>query len=616
MSNEVIRSLRRSLVYQLMLCYFIATPAIIYFLIKCVPDFNNNGNILILFVGLSFPITILYFWGLIHLTTSNIRHLENSDKNNLNEIVLSKARIEYYNLPQIMAISLFFAWLLNTTLVMGPLVLFFGLSVKNFGLIMIFAIFNGIGSYAYSYPMTENTLSRFLLKPSVQSIYKKDLEYTQNRTLVTKYVSLILAIALFPIGNTVTGIVLAFSNNISLHTITAGFAFLIFESIILSIIIGNLIAKNIKQSISTISDFLEKLVAKEGDLNIHIPILAQDEIGKLAYLFNRFILKLQGIINQVKQQCSTVTSASVTSSTTSNHLATNTKQTVMQAESVSSTTEELSNSITSIASSVEQMSTNAHTVASAADQMSNNMVVVSDAVGKLSDSVNSISGKAKDVKNVSNNAMAMTTNISDIISKLTTSATEIGRVIASIKRIAEQTNLLALNATIEAASAGSAGKGFAVVANEIKELANQSSQATNDIAEKINSMQTSSNSAVTVLEEVSEIIVTITEGINSITESVEEQTHVSNEISGNCIQASEGTKNIAHSISEVAKGVGDISKNTIEAANATTNVSENISEIHKAFQDNNKNLQHLNTTSQVLTDVVKKLNVIVATFNV
>ena len=102
------------------------------------------------------------------------------------------------------------------------------------------------------------------------------------------------------------------------------------------------------------------------------------------------------------------------------------------------------------------------------------------------------------------------------------SSKEIGEVVKVITSIAEQTNLLALNATIEAARAGEAGKGFAVVANEVKELANQTAKATEDISKKVQSIQAGSSNAVHAIAEISEIINKINDISSTIASSVEE----------------------------------------------------------------------------------------------
>jgi methyl-accepting chemotaxis protein len=119
-------------------------------------------------------------------------------------------------------------------------------------------------------------------------------------------------------------------------------------------------------------------------------------------------------------------------------------------------------------------------------------------------------------------------------------------------RISAQTNLLALNATIEAARAGSAGKGFAVVANEIKALAEQTAQATKDIHEKIDGIQTSAASAIADIQKIDVVVEDVGEIVGSIAAAIEEQSTVTRDISGNIARAMNGVKQASDAVRETA----------------------------------------------------------------
>ncbi|WP_272917481.1 methyl-accepting chemotaxis protein, partial [Nocardioides flavescens] len=144
---------------------------------------------------------------------------------------------------------------------------------------------------------------------------------------------------------------------------------------------------------------------------------------------------------------------------------------------------------------------------------------------------------------------------------LGTSSQEIGNVVKVITSIAEQTNLLALNATIEAARAGEAGKGFAVVANEVKELAQETAQATKDIAARVEAIQGDTTGAVDAIGEISTIITSINDYQLTIASAVEEQTATTNEMSRNVAEASTSSGEIAANIS----GVSGAATTTTEA---------------------------------------------------
>jgi len=192
-------------------------------------------------------------------------------------------------------------------------------------------------------------------------------------------------------------------------------------------------------------------------------------------------------------------------------------------------------------------------VRDAAETVSTNVQSLATAVEEFDSSIKEISGNTTNAANVARTAVEAADQTTLTITKLGESSSEISNVIKVINSIAEQTNLLALNATIEAARAGEAGKGFAVVANEVKELAKQTSTATEDIIGHIEAIQTDTQQAVTAITHVSEIIRQINESQNAIASAVEEQSAMTGEISRNIAEVSNGSDSIARNIAHVAE---------------------------------------------------------------
>jgi len=188
------------------------------------------------------------------------------------------------------------------------------------------------------------------------------------------------------------------------------------------------------------------------------------------------------------------------------------------------------------------------------------------------------------------------------------SAGEISKVTEMIKLIAVQTNLLALNATIEATSAGDAGKGFAVVANEIKQLANQSGKAAEDIARMIEGIQDNTRSAVSVIEEVAETISAINTASDRIFRAINTQTQTAADSADKLHAAGQGVEHIALSITEVAKGTNDMSRNASEAAKAATDVSHNASEAARAVREVSRNIRGVSEATRLNTTSAQQVN--------
>ena len=140
---------------------------------------------------------------------------------------------------------------------------------------------------------------------------------------------------------------------------------------------------------------------------------------------------------------------------------------------------------------------------------------------------------------------------------LSDAAHRIGEIVGLINSIAAQTNLLALNATIEAARAGEAGKGFAVVASEVKNLANQTAKATEDIGTQIAAMQQVTGAAVTAIRGVGETVVGIDEIVGSIAGAMEQQAAATGEITRNVQEAAAGTAEVSRTIATVSTSAGE-----------------------------------------------------------
>jgi methyl-accepting chemotaxis protein len=182
------------------------------------------------------------------------------------------------------------------------------------------------------------------------------------------------------------------------------------------------------------------------------------------------------------------------------------------------------------------------------------------AVEDMSSAIAEISTSSSMASSVAVTAVRRAEDTNATVAKLGDSSAEIGEVIEVITSIAKQTNMLALNATIEAARAGEAGKGFAVVANEVKELAKQTSAATDQISERIASIQSDTRESVQAIEEIGSIIGQIAEIQTSVAAAVTEQEAV--------------TSQMGATVRAVDSGISGLSERTAALARAATETAE------------------------------------------
>lgn len=216
----------------------------------------------------------------------------------------------------------------------------------------------------------------------------------------------------------------------------------------------------------------------------------------------------------------------------------------------------------------------AASVAAAATQATNNVQTVAAAGEQLSASVEEIARQVNTSSERSREASTDAAQATDTIRALKSSSDTIGDVIRLINDIAEQTNLLALNATIEAARAGEAGKGFAVVASEVKSLAQQTANATGEIGAQVQSIQGNTETSVSAVEHIAEMIRSLNEIGATIASATEEQSAATMEISRNIQEASEGTRNVSENIVRVS----DTATQTLQSAKALTDAAGDLNQ--------------------------------------
>jgi methyl-accepting chemotaxis protein len=219
-------------------------------------------------------------------------------------------------------------------------------------------------------------------------------------------------------------------------------------------------------------------------------------------------------------------------------------------------------------------STQSVSAAAAAEETAASVQTVAAAAEELASSIQEIGRQVEQATTAVRSADATTQRSAAEIEGLATAGQRIGAVVGLIQAIAAQTNLLALNATIEAARAGESGRGFAVVASEVKNLAAQTAKATEEIAQQVQGIQTSTKSAVDAVNDIAAAMRQIDEVTTAIASAVEEQGAATREISSNVQMAASGTQMLSANIASVNGAINETTRSAGQVLTASGSVSQ------------------------------------------
>ncbi|MET8153293.1 methyl-accepting chemotaxis protein [Actinoplanes sp. NPDC049668] len=323
---------------------------------------------------------------------------------------------------------------------------------------------------------------------------------------------------------------------------------------LLAAVVAAVLAWRITHSITRpINDAASVLAGvADGDLTHRVNVTSTDEVGRLGLSANAALTLVSKVISELTHS----------------------------AEGLADTSRRIGGLSGQIARGAEESSAQANVVAGAAQEVSLNVQTVAAGAGEMGASISEISHNAHEAATVAAGAVDQVRITTETVSRLGDSSRMIGDVVKAITNIAEQTNLLALNATIEAARAGEAGKGFAVVAGEVKDLAQETARATEDISRRVEAIQADTASAVAAIADVTEVITRISDYQTTIASAVEEQTATTNEMNRSVGDAAAASEQIAVNIGSVA----DAARNTTASVDESRRASGELDELSRSLQ--------------------------------
>ncbi|BBH66733.1 hypothetical protein ACTI_34180 [Actinoplanes sp. OR16] len=317
-------------------------------------------------------------------------------------------------------------------------------------------------------------------------------------------------------------------------------------------------AARLSGRLSRLTAALRRLAGR--DLTVAVDDKGRDEIGEAATALNTAATELRAVMREVTGASDEVSGTARRVAATGGELSTASETAADRAGTVSSSADTVSHVVQTVAAGAEEMGT----------------------------SITEISHNAQEAAQAVRDGVGLTAAAAGVINELRASTTAITEVVRLIANIAEQTNLLALNATIEAARAGETGKGFAVVAGEVKELAQETARATEDVTSRVAAIEADTARAVSAIDAISERIGQVNDFQTAIAAAVEEQAATTAEMARNIAEAATGSR-------DIADGIGTVS-------GAMEGTRRSVAEAHAAADE-------LSATAQRLTGLVGRFTV-------
>jgi methyl-accepting chemotaxis protein len=356
------------------------------------------------------------------------------------------------------------------------------------------------------------------------------------------------------------------------QTVLIGFSVSLVLLLALIVLVQALVRRQLTRPLAIATEVVTTV--SRGDLTQDVdPALCRrnDEIGQLAGAMQEMIERLRTLLKNLLEGVTTIAAASQELSSAADQTAAG----VNRASGRSQTAADAA------AKSGEQAASVAQVISEACSSISS----VADATSQMSGGITQVANSSENARNTVEKAAAQAQKISLTMKALGEAAQAIGQVTETITAISSQTKLLALNATVEAARAGNQGKGFAVVAAEFKNLAQQTAQATHDVASRITGVQMSSSAAMGELEGIASVILNVGSTVRSTAEAMVEQATLAREVADMLGQASRGVSQANNNVAKSAQAARAIASDMSDLNSAVVEIREGGKSVQQSAVD-------------------------------